>query len=406
MSVLAVLFLAGVYRLFQMRFAVGDVYPVYSSLRADPLGTKVFFESLEESGIPVRRNYNPESRMQPSGGRTFYFIGVRCNSLEIPEAESRRIDRAVEEGGRFVVMLYPGGLSSAPAPDKVTGKAAEARNSVPKAKEKKQEKKKEKPEEKDLYAPKLVSLPGHWGFKIGDMKAGGTAGSGNAMTAVAAKGAYGLPRNVSWHSGLFFADCKNGWKTLYEVKGKPVMMVRHFGSGEIVLASDSYLVSNEAMFKERHPALLSFLLGRSSCAVFDESHLGITKNSGVAGLMMQYHLGGLMAGLFLLGILFIWKNSISLVPPRPDAGDEDSIQGTDNVGGLVNLLKRNIPPDTLLEVCYREWKKTQKGNFRATREREVEIQDLIRKEKSLPPKKQDPVWAYKTVEKILSERSQ
>ena len=33
--------------LFQLRFEQGDIYPAYSSLRADPLGTKVFYESLE-----------------------------------------------------------------------------------------------------------------------------------------------------------------------------------------------------------------------------------------------------------------------------------------------------------------------------------------------------------------------
>ena len=42
----AALFVAGLIQLFLLRFKAGDVYPAYSSLRSDPLGTQVLFESL------------------------------------------------------------------------------------------------------------------------------------------------------------------------------------------------------------------------------------------------------------------------------------------------------------------------------------------------------------------------
>ena len=44
---LIVVFGAGVIRLFQLRFEAGDVYPPYSSYRADPLGTRALYQSLE-----------------------------------------------------------------------------------------------------------------------------------------------------------------------------------------------------------------------------------------------------------------------------------------------------------------------------------------------------------------------
>ena len=44
-------------RLFQLRFETGDVYPEYSSLRSDPLGARVFYQSLEQVGnMEVSRN--------------------------------------------------------------------------------------------------------------------------------------------------------------------------------------------------------------------------------------------------------------------------------------------------------------------------------------------------------------
>ena len=42
----ATLFVLGVIYLFLLRFEAGDVYPPYSSLRADPLGTMAWYESL------------------------------------------------------------------------------------------------------------------------------------------------------------------------------------------------------------------------------------------------------------------------------------------------------------------------------------------------------------------------
>ena len=36
-----------------MRFKKGDVYPEYSSLRHDPMGTSIFFQSLAKMGYQV-----------------------------------------------------------------------------------------------------------------------------------------------------------------------------------------------------------------------------------------------------------------------------------------------------------------------------------------------------------------
>jgi len=58
-------FALGVIRLFQMRFDAGDIYPPYSSLRADPLGVKVFYESLQNlPGLSVSRFFQRNSKLQ------------------------------------------------------------------------------------------------------------------------------------------------------------------------------------------------------------------------------------------------------------------------------------------------------------------------------------------------------
>src|SRR5207249_1742477 len=58
-------------RLFQLRFETGDVYAEYSSLRSDPLGARVFYQSLEQVGdMEVSRNIQPLSRLSLDAKRT------------------------------------------------------------------------------------------------------------------------------------------------------------------------------------------------------------------------------------------------------------------------------------------------------------------------------------------------
>ena len=137
-----------------------------------------------------------------------------------------------------------------------------------------------------------------------------------------------------------------------------VVIERKFGKGSVVIASDSFFVSNEAMLKDRHADLLAWLVGANRTVVFDEAHLGMSESPGVAALMRKYRLHGLAAGLLLLAGLFIWKNSTSLMPPHADGRSEDFVAGKDAASGFVNLLRRNIPPRDVFATCFAEWKKT------------------------------------------------
>ena len=70
---LSALLLAGfgfaLLRLLQMRFETGDIYPPYSSLRVDPLGTRALFDSLERlPELVVSRHFRPLTRL-PEGRR-------------------------------------------------------------------------------------------------------------------------------------------------------------------------------------------------------------------------------------------------------------------------------------------------------------------------------------------------
>ena len=167
-----------------------------------------------------------------------------------------------------------------------------------------------------------------------------------------------LPQTLDWHSGVVFTNLDKAWRVIYARGSNAVIIERKFGRGSVVMATDSYFVSNEAMAKDRHADLLAWLIGANRNVVFDEAHLGIVETSGVAMLMRKYRLHGLAAGLILLAGLFIWKNSTSLVPPHTDGQRENLIIGKDAASGFVNLLRRSIAPRDLLATCFAEWKKS------------------------------------------------
>src|SRR5262245_42196942 len=107
--VLAAILIIGFVQLFELRFSAGDVYPVYSSLRADPLGTMAFFESLENfSGLSVERGFSATSRL-PEGNETTYFS--LATSMDdwglLSERDFRYMDAFVAEGGRLVITIFP-----------------------------------------------------------------------------------------------------------------------------------------------------------------------------------------------------------------------------------------------------------------------------------------------------------
>ena len=71
-------FLLGVLKLFLLRFEAGDVYPAYSSLRSDPVGSRAFYSSLENiDETVVGRNYLSVQNVEFKENTAFFYIGKK-----------------------------------------------------------------------------------------------------------------------------------------------------------------------------------------------------------------------------------------------------------------------------------------------------------------------------------------
>ena len=62
--------------------------------------------------------------------------------------------------------------------------------------------------------------------------------------------------------------------------------------------------------------MLSLVTGLPGRLLFDETHLGTEEKEGVMFLAEKFRLEGYLYGMLGVVLLFLWRNSVPLVPPR------------------------------------------------------------------------------------------
>jgi hypothetical protein len=397
-------FAFGVVYLFQLRFESGDVYPPYSSLRADPLGSMALYESLGKiSGLSVRRDFSETDRLPEEPGTVYlHLAGTRYEWEWLSPDAYRHIQDFLARDGRLVITFYPQTESYLyDAYDDETNSDGFTNNVNRKMTEPRSAKKRHtNSDDEETW----ISLEDEWDLHT-DFSKLPRDGDSYGSVAVSRKGDLPLPQTLEWHSGIVFTNLGKSWHVIYARGTNAVVIERNFGKGSVVFATDSYFASNEAMTKDRHADLLAWFIGPNKNIVFDEAHFGILETSGVAMLMRKYRLHGLAAGLILLAGLFIWKNSTSLVPPLVEEHGDDFVMGKDSASGFVNLLRRSIAPRQLLAACFAEWKKSvaQKGKVSTSRFQQAEA---IFSAENSPSGGSNSVETYRKISETLGTRNQ
>src|ERR1041385_1590968 len=324
----AAMFVAGAVYLLLLRFEAGDVYPPYSSLRADPLGTMALYESLEHvPGISARRDFSATQQLPEGRDLTYLHLAAPMGEWRFVSDELfQEIDKFLARGGRLVIAFYPQSSNfrvrshsddeptretyrekpkdSPPRDDKAPPddnqppdeKRSMGRN--PRAAPKKKPEGPDRPEDSPLFF-KFSSLKEHWGVDVSIIDLPHGDRDVFQPVTVTNRGDLPLPPRLDLHSGVVFTNIVSTWRTLYSRGAHPVMIARSFGRGSVVIVTDSYWFSNEALQKDRHADLLAWFVGGGKNVVFDEAHLGVQETSGVAMLMRKYRLHGVALGLVL-----------------------------------------------------------------------------------------------------------
>lgn len=375
-----------------MRYSSGDVYPEYSSLRTDPFGTKAFYESLRDCcGLKVSRNFEEFSRIKNNTNSTIIFAGASFPGDMIPASFLNDLESFMKNGGRLVVTYVPSGFFKK---IELERKKEKQEKKDSEAKKKSDKKKPEKnPGEDENALIHFVSLSKEWGLQYAE---GDWDGYRSARLVADKK----LPKVLTWHSAVYFELNGKDWNVIYKQDDHSVLVERDFGKGSLVLVSESFLLSNEAMLRDRHSDLLAWLVGSKKEVIFDESHLGIASNPGVASLARKYNLHGLAGGLLVIALLYVWMSSTSLLPAYKPGSDleKKAIEGKDSASGLSNLLRRNVSAQHIFPLCYSEWKKS------AVSQKQFEEKKLKRVEEFMNQHPENPVESYNRISEMLKER--
>ena len=393
-------FIYGLIHLFHLRFESGDNYPPYSSFRSDPLGAKALFESFDRL-IPAERHVQPLSKLSEGRDTTLLWLGEEAREARFTDDEFKEFEKFLRTGGRLViaflpVMQQPRFSRFAPPPPKgvpgavPTGTNASAGKSI----------------------PWPIALGTRWNFSLGYHELSRADDQSFIPELATLRDSTAtLPKGMKVHTSLHFTPTDPAWRTIYtrvvsRTNELTMMMERSFGRGSLVLCADAFPFSNEALLKEREPQLLSWFVGSSRRVVFDETHLGVAIDPGLAALARKYRLHGAFAALLVLAALFIWKNTSSFMPPREEQLARERgelVEGRDSAAGFINLLRRNLPPALLMKICVEQWQ-THVARLRKPAPARLEaMQKLIDAENALEPRQRNPVRTYREFCKILSK---
>jgi hypothetical protein len=323
-----------VYGLEQVAVApleTGDVYPPYSSLRSDPLGAKALYESLAAlPNLTVERLYKERATLD--GPRdTMFVLGVDpVGWATVKDKTLEEYEQLVQNGGRMVIAFLP---------VRPRIEQHESKRAI-----------------EERWHLRLKYRPGLYE----DIDA--------------------VPRETA-----LSIDGSPDWRPL---TGHGAI-VRTFGKGEIVIAPDSFPLSNQGLIEERDAPFLAALAGPARRVIFDENHFGVAETGSVTTLMRKYHLEGAIAVLALAAALFLWRNATSFLPPR-EARTDDAVTGRDSMEGMTALLHRGVPEKDLLNACFAEWTKSAPRQTRA-----ANVEEAIRANR-------DPVKAYRAATRALA----
>lgn len=346
--------LAVVTAVYQRRLA-RDLYPVYSSFRADPRGLKAWHDTVALlPGMATERWLRPWAELETTPRRLIILAGVypRLNQEFVGSEDAvRALAQAAQQGSR-VVLAYR--ADTPREARKEAGKAEEVDAvDVDEAGGAAEPKDDAAPEGE--AAAKANERP-KWGmgFKVRQMEEMNDQGY---VSATELGRSEGLPETLSWGGAITLAlDADVPWRVLYAHAGEPMVVERPWGQGSLVVMGETYPLSNEALQREREPGFFRWLLEDQTRVQFGEYHLGVRENSGIAALIRRYGLSG-AAMVFGLGLaLFFWRRLAVFLPVPPEPTTVDLTY--DSTAGLEALFSRSVPPTEVVETCLAEWERT------------------------------------------------
>jgi hypothetical protein len=428
---LAAFLVIGFVEVMERRFAEGNVYPHYASFRSDPLGTSAFYETLERmDAFRVRRNIKHLNTVKGIDGDTvLLLLGYpREDFPNLRAPEDSAVMRAVkEDGARLVITVNPGLVPEKFLPSttdeeedwmerrrklrekKLKQERGDGEEESDEEEETDEESEEESEEEFEKRMDEALGnrLMKELGFEVESLEEferpeggwelqGGQVPGGKKM-----KGALPI-----WYSQFRLEELASDWEIVALSDDKPVVAERRYGKGSVVIATDTFFVSNEALHLEPVPEFLLWMLGGKAKVVFDETIHGSQESGGAMKLIRRYRLHGVFIGLLVFVVFWAWRSASPLAPGSEELdrgliGSGDAVAGEETGSGLIRLLRGSVPPGELLERCLSIWRESSRREI--SPEAEKEIESIAARHRG-DPKQFGLVQAYREISEVLRRR--
>jgi hypothetical protein len=307
-----------------------------SSLRDDPYGASLLFDSYGRAGYRITRGQDEESLSEQDPAKTtaFFIGGFSRNDWVMDDgnlqAEGKlrgRLESFLARGGRVI-----------------------------------------------LVAPSWELKSQSQGWEVGniwDIRADKDADKGKDISPWVSPDTQAMPAGsekmyVSADGARLQTDTQ--WTPLYsrnvETNGKPgssarvYMATRRAGNGELIAASQESFLLNETIKTYPNPVLLDFLAGGRPMIWIDETMHGLHQNQGVLWLVQRYRLQVALVFFWSTLLALLWSMSGDLVR-RPTQNPSAQVVRHGEIAGVAarRLLQRSVAKEHVVAECWEQFRR-------------------------------------------------
>jgi hypothetical protein len=342
-----------------------------SSLRQDPYGASLLFDSYGRAGYQVKRGQDEDSLSDQDASRTTaFFIGGHSpddwtmNNGKIHDgAKFRgRLEDFLARGGRIVLVEPRWELKSQSQGWEVAnqwGRTAQE-HAAP------------------WVSPDLRAMPA------------------DSERMYLGADAPWLQTDAQWtvlYSGIVRTNATA------DPAVHVYMATRRAGNGELIVASQESFLLNEAIKTHPNPVLLDFLAGGRAVIWVDETLHGLRQDQGVLWLVQRYRLQAALLLFWGALLALLWNMSGDLVR-RPVQNPSAQIVRHGEAGGAAarRLLQRSIAKERVVAECWEQFRRSWPPDAKAI------SADPLSGARLRTALAQPPLAGYKELSRLIAER--
>ena len=342
-----------------------------STLREDPYGASLLFDSYRRAGYQVRRGQDEDSLSdQDASKTTAFFIGgypfddwiTENKKGQTGEKFRGRVEDFLARGGRVVLVQHFGALKSQSQGWEIENKWNETSHEP----------------SPTWISPDLSAMP------PGSEKMYLTADVPCLKT------------DAHW-TALYTGPLET--KANADKTAPIYLAMRRAGNGELLAASQESFLLNEAIKTHPNPVLLDFLAGGRQVIWVDETLHGLRQDEGVLWLMQRYRLQTSLMLFWAALLVLLWSMSGDLVRRPTRVQNVQIIRQGEGAGVAArHLLQRSIATEQVVSECWQQFSRRSPQDAKAI---SADPRYGPRLRSALV---QPPLAGYQELSKLIAER--